>query len=238
MSSILLYIEPDKSERRQLVQMTADLVEALTFDAKAAFSKEHTIGIVAEPSICLEIGISMLGRGEARTVEGGERRKSPVTIYPFIDQSSRSKVEYSLLGRNDGETGKESGFLNDLYEYGAIEREMDFTHMKWHDLSAHSILKRMLHSKNKRWDRILIFGSSKHDSDHGFPWKHFDCQVERITSYYHHEKRVYTLLEKLEHFSKDDAVHKAQFEAVTSALQFEDLLNRFDAKEQTMGGFF
>lgn len=241
MSSILLYIEPDNSERSQLVQMAADLVEALTFDAEAAFSQEHTIGIVAEPSICLEIGLSMLGRGETRTVEGGERRKSPITIYPYVTDSKRKEVEFSLLGRNtlsDGEMNKESGFLNDLYEFGAIEREMDFTYMERHELNAHSILKRMLHLENMQWDGIFIFGSSTHDSGHEFPWKHFNCKVERITSYFHDEERIHTLLEKLEHFSKDDAVYKAQFEAVTNALQLEELLNHFEAKEQTMGRFF
>lgn len=241
MSSILFYIDPEISARRQMVRMAADLVEVLTFDAKAECSHEYAIGIVAEPSICLEVGLSMLGRGEARTIEGGERRKSPVTIYPFVSKSNRSDAEFSLLGRNtsfNGEVSRESGFLDDLYALGAFEREPDFAHMDWQELNAHFILKKLLHSGNIRWNRVLIFGDSMHESDLESPWKRFDVEVEHVTSFYHDEMRVHSMLKLLEYFSQDDVVHKAQVEAVISALQFEELLSRFAVKRQTMGGSF
>lgn len=132
MSSILLYVPTEGEDGLRRLQLAADFVEALTFRLEGGGNlSPRRIGIVAEPSVCLEIALSMLGRGEARTVEGGERQVSPLVLFPYRNEDGYESI---LLG---GESRDEvvSGTLDDLVTLGAVEPERGerFGESGWRD---------------------------------------------------------------------------------------------------------
>jgi hypothetical protein len=75
--SIALFIDPTSEE-------FAHALEVASFVAEAAVDGNEQLILSCSPSAALEIGISAFGRGSARTVEGGERRASPVVLLPLI----------------------------------------------------------------------------------------------------------------------------------------------------------
>jgi hypothetical protein len=102
MKRVLIYVHPGAEERDLVVTWAADLVEALTAPAAETIaSPEVEVGVVADTVNCLEIGLVTLGRGIARTVEGGERDPSPVMLFPFRppneDRSTDVDIAYECL---------------------------------------------------------------------------------------------------------------------------------------------
>lgn len=232
MNAILLYLDSDKSERQEMVQLAADLVEALTFQHENLLQQHQSIGVVAEPSVCLEIGLSMLGRGEARTVEGGERQKSPLMMFPFVADSEESKTELGLMG-GFNDRHDEYGTLDDLAKFGAIEQDEESRGKEWHFQSANEVLARVL--QKRTWGNIVIFGSGKFDFENEKLFRHTDAHVTRVRRDDFNSERFHALFERLEP-TKNESLYQVQREAVASALQFEELLKRFEIQEKAMGG--
>lgn len=230
MNATLLYLDPDNSERQEMVQLAADLVEALTFQHKNLAVQHQSIGVVAEPSICLEIALSMLGRGEARTVEGGKRQKSPLMIFPFVADSEEAKTELGLMGgfnnRHD-----EYGTLDDLAKFGAIEQDEESRGHEWHSQNATEVLARVLQQRS--WANILIFGSGEFEFEHEKLFSHTNARITRVQRRDFKNERLHALFEPLEPI-KDERIYQAQREAVVSALQFEELLKPFETSKRSM----
>lgn len=216
MNSILLYIEPDENERQSVVQQAADLVEAMTFQIEAPISAA-SIGVVAEPSVCLEIGLSMLGRGQARTVEGGERRASPLMLFPFVSEEGREWGEIQLLRGGESE-GDEFGTLNDLVSFGAIEPDLEFSL----DQASRpgDVLERVLRLRS--WQSLVVMAS-----DHAFermgPRLQTHARIVNSRDLKVNQDRVYALIERLEPM-EDEALFAIRRQAVTQALQLESFM--------------
>lgn len=225
MNSILLYIEPEESQRQQMIQMAADLVEALTFQVGEAVLPPRSIGVIAEPSTCLEIGLSMLGRGETRTVEGGERRASPLMLFPFVSDGSQASGEVALLRR--GESAPDDfGTLDDLAAFGAVEQDPEATFAEQDMRSASEVLERIL--RRRSWQTIVVFGpdelapESIRSRAQTSAWivnaEHLNVDSERIPG----------LLERLEP-TDDEETRRVRRAAVSGALQLEALLSRLES---------
>jgi hypothetical protein len=85
--SLLLYVNPSETEAVRRVTVAADLVEALTFASDdPEWPRPPRIGVVAERTHCIEIGLPMLGREHVRLSDRNQRPVSPVTLFPFDDR--------------------------------------------------------------------------------------------------------------------------------------------------------
>ena len=153
MSAILFHIEPNDDQRDDLVGLVADLVEAVTADERRM--ADSTVGIVADTTDCLEIALVMLGRVSARTVEGGERRPSPVRLFPFRSEPTRGgDWQEAAAPRDDGTLA-----LSRLAELGAIDAEPTDRGMANEPfVNAQSALQLAL---RQRWDVIVAAAESQ-----------------------------------------------------------------------------
>ena len=151
MTRILLHVEPNDERRDEMVALAADLVEAVTAGERRMASS--TIGVVADAVDCLEIALVMIGRAAPPAVEGGERRASPVRLFPFRgeptlgDERSEQNVR-----RDDGARA-----LRELAELGAIdalERNDDGGVFADAQSALHDALLR-------RWDVVVAAGESE-----------------------------------------------------------------------------
>ena len=230
MNSILLYVDPQEDDRRQMIQMAADIVEALTFRSKRLDEPPHFIGIIAEPSACLEIGLSMLGRGETRTVEGGERRASPVRLFPFVTGLDREDGEIDLIGRGESESGN-YGTLDDLVMFGAVEQDPDFPLAGRKRQRALEVLERV--SRARPWQHVAVFA----------PRREFEevrtrldpgADIVNVAHFETDGERADALLGQLEPV-ESEGPHAAQKDAVVSALRFESLLSRRESSGRMRG---
>lgn len=85
MKRILFYVDPANDEYAPVVTWAADLVEAMTAESDDDPRRAGLlIAIVAPVECCCEIGVVMVGREDARTVEAGVRRISAVRLFPFV----------------------------------------------------------------------------------------------------------------------------------------------------------
>ena len=151
MTRILLHVEPNDERRDEMVALAADLVEAVTAGERRMASS--TIGVVADAVDCLEIALVMLGRAAPRTVEGGERRPSPVRLFPFRGEPTRGGERGEASARRDD--GARA--LRELAELGAIdalERNDDGGVFA----DAQSALSDAL---LRRWDVVVAAGESE-----------------------------------------------------------------------------
>jgi len=110
----LLIVAPDLDERGSIVRIASDLLEFATASLEDYWVPGRAqIDVVASATDCLEMGLVMLGRGEARTVEQGDRSPSPVTMFALLAQSSGAEAEEAF-----------EAFLS-LHDRGAIELGID-----------------------------------------------------------------------------------------------------------------
>lgn len=120
MENILLCITDDGSSDDQWLHLASSIVEALTYSIEGVSASIPTIHVVASMEACLEIGIGAIGRGETRTLEGGDRRLSSIELVPYREDNKKWDFGDAMLGRGNGEF-KENGALEDLAALGAIE---------------------------------------------------------------------------------------------------------------------
>lgn len=226
MNPILLYIDPEENERQQMIQIAADLVETLTFQFDGHRPSPKSIAVIAEPSACLEIGLSMLGRGEARTVEGGERRASPLVLYPFITGLSRENGEANLVNREGTDEPGDFGMLDDLAIFGAIERDPDIS---WGQQSATEILEKILQSQP--WQSVVMFASDDTLSQiqgQGVILNNNTRIINaRLWELDKNEEHISALLERLEPRESEDT-YNIRREAIINALRLETLLSNLE----------
>jgi hypothetical protein len=113
---IAVFVHPTEAE-------FADAVETAAFVVEYALHSGGQVLLAATPSAALDICLSVLGDSIGRTVEGGERAASPVTLVPFI--RAADPVDEAIVGEVDGATeGNEgSGSFRDFIDAGLIARE-------------------------------------------------------------------------------------------------------------------
>jgi len=116
---VLIVVDPADERRASAVRLVSDLLEALTDDSWASTPGRYVV--LADPNDCLDIGLSTLGKGDPRTVEGGERQASPLTLIPV---RARDEDGLSLLARGDDD--ESGGSLHDLVAAGAIEEDSEW----------------------------------------------------------------------------------------------------------------
>lgn len=225
MKSILLYLEPNEAERQPMIQMAADLVEALTLRAEALEHPPESIGIVAEPFACLEIGLSMLGRGEARTVEGGERRASPLVLFPFVTDQTRESGEMLLMRRRETES-EDYGTLDDLALFGAVEQHMELSFEGQTPRSAGEVLERVLSWRS--WECIVVFAPMENAIERLAS----GSRIVNVRELGEGTGRIPELLARLER-TEDEAVRAFQEAAVSGALRLEALLAQFETTNRS-----
>jgi hypothetical protein len=103
---VALFVDPAPHEY-------AAAVEAATFVAEAAVSRGRPLILSCAPSAALEIGMATFGHAVARTVEGGERRPSPIVLLPLIG-GAKDSVDRRLYPTAE----RGAGTLADLVDLG------------------------------------------------------------------------------------------------------------------------
>jgi hypothetical protein len=108
--SIALFVDPTAAEY-------ANAVEAATFVAETALSLDEQLILSCGALAALDISLAVLGRAVSRTVEGGERRSSPLVLLPLIRNPEDVLIDERLRPDSEGES---SGTLADLVDLGII----------------------------------------------------------------------------------------------------------------------
>lgn len=222
MKKILIYVQPEAEERDRVVAWAADLVEALTapiIDAGASPAVE--IGVVADVLNCLEIGLVTLGRGAARTVEGGERDASPVSLFPFRPPDADESA-------TDLDTAYDC--LRELADGGAVE---GISHSAAEDSllpDAHAALGRAL--ARGGWETVVTLGDSEVSRLAIQFWskRGFRPRIVQPEPDEEFRERVATLLQRLEPESEDTYKQVRRF-AVYNAIQLATMLEQLGLEE-------
>jgi hypothetical protein len=107
--NIALFVDPVSEEY-------AAAVEAATFVVEAAIGLGRPLMLSCTPSIALDIGLASFGQAVARTVEGGERRPSPIVLLPLIRDPEHLVDDRLYPGSERGDPGT----LSDLIDLGII----------------------------------------------------------------------------------------------------------------------
>jgi hypothetical protein len=206
MKRILLYVEGAEGNQHS-VQWAADLVEFVTFEGNPAGIE---IGVVADVEDCLEIGLPMLGRAFPRTVEGGERVRSAVRIYPFAtlkeDQSS-------------GTAAREA--LSALIDSGAIEASP--SHAEGKLPNHHQVLGSAF---NEKWDAVAAFGEDDALDDF-IALRSKDEGIAIVRPLADSEARSRAIdLRSADDGDKEDPFGLLRIGAAAQAVAFEDLLEK------------
>ena len=80
MANLLLYLEPEVERPESMTLWAADLLEALKAREGRRAVESLQATVVANEIDCIDLALSFLGRTDAMTIEGGERRPSGLTI--------------------------------------------------------------------------------------------------------------------------------------------------------------
>jgi hypothetical protein len=109
--SIAAFIDPPLSAQHMAVELA---VAAAEF----CISRNETLYLLADSVTTLEVGISLIGLWESRTVESGESRASPIVLLPFIPRPE--SVEDQVLWReSESDNG---GEIVEFYKLGLFAR--------------------------------------------------------------------------------------------------------------------
>ena len=93
-------------------------IELAVTMAEFSLEENEPLYLLADAVTALEVGVSLIGSRESRTVEGGEYRVSPIQLLPFIPRPNSPDDEL-LRGREESEEG---GEISELYELGLFAR--------------------------------------------------------------------------------------------------------------------
>ncbi len=102
-----VFVDPEVHEHDVAIEIAAALSEFCVIE-------NRTLALLCDAATALEIGLDALGLQESRTVEGGKRRSSPVSLLPFIPRPDFPDVE--LLWRDGKDTS--GGGIEDIYNLG------------------------------------------------------------------------------------------------------------------------
>jgi hypothetical protein len=106
---IALFVNPTREEY-------AAAVETATFVSELAINSDDPLVLSCGVAAALDVSLAVMGRSVGRTVEGGERRPSPIVLLPII-RDRESPID-AALGVEPG--GEQFGTLADLVDLGLI----------------------------------------------------------------------------------------------------------------------
>lgn len=91
--------------------------------AEFCVEENEPLFLLADAVTALEVGLSVIGSRESRTVEGGEYRASPIVLLPFIPRPNTGEGD---ILRSVSESGA-GGEIDELYELGLFARRGERT---------------------------------------------------------------------------------------------------------------
>jgi hypothetical protein len=208
--SILIFLKPKEAERDRHVAFAANLVDFSIGSVDGLDERLATIGLVAEPEDCAEVATVMLGRAEARTLEGGDRETTPLRLFPFRpDRAVDSAIERSRSA------------VDYLVNVGAAEvdgREKTTQLIP----SPVDALKRALESHH--WSDAVIFDSSPKEIEQLIRAQ--DIRVAETKRSASFDSRIQMLGQSLRRNSLPDEFEEMQREVIAEVLDFELLLEQ------------
>jgi hypothetical protein len=142
---IALFVDPTAKEY-------ATAVEAATFIAETAIGLGRPLILSCTPSAALDIGLSSFGSRVPRTIEGGERRSSPIILLPLI-RREKDPIEDRFYPDRDSKRG-DAGTLADLVDLGVIasREETDIDPFSGKD-PVEAFIDAL-----RRWKTPIVFG--------------------------------------------------------------------------------
>lgn len=134
MKDLLIYFEsagktsdPTAVGDHEAIAAVASLVEAVTAPDAGPAAFETQIHVVASPIICLELGLSILGRQPERAIERQTESPSPLHLIPCGPSGRWSESEWALLrssvatDSDSDSDSEEGGLLSDLVSFGVLD---------------------------------------------------------------------------------------------------------------------
>jgi hypothetical protein len=219
MPRVLVYVDPHSPEDGRPLRLAADLVEFLSATDGGTVAPDP-VGIVASVEDTLAIALPALGRGQARTVEGGERRSSNVAIFPFRQafQADGEEAEREEIARSG---------LVELVALGAVEAPLA-RDGEWPLLPLTEVLQRAWGDSG--WNQVAAFGDTGaiqvlRDS---LPTPDA-LEVVSLPSAGEFAERARFLLERAE--TRRDEWTERRLDGLIEALQFKDLHVRLGLDE-------
>lgn len=91
--------------------------------AEFCVEENEPLFLLADAVTALEVGLSVIGSRQSRTVEGGEYRASPIVLLPFIPRPNTGDGD---ILRSVSESGA-GGEIDELYELGLFARRGERT---------------------------------------------------------------------------------------------------------------
>ena len=148
--NVLLFLGTSENGRARSVRLLGNLVEAITFpEDSMGQATRHRLGVVACEADCLEIGLVMVGRDEARTIEEGERPLSVVTIFPYRGREQST-------GPNEGDQEREA--LQELIGTGAVEPGAEAQTKNVPDSASEALQEA---AKHDQWSIVFNVGTTR-----------------------------------------------------------------------------
>lgn len=109
--SIAAFIDTPEFQRDLAIELAVAMAEF-------SIEENEPLYLLADAVTVLEVGISLIGSRESRTVEGGEYRASPIRLLPFIARPN-SWDDESLRKGPELVSG---GEISEIYELGLFAR--------------------------------------------------------------------------------------------------------------------
>lgn len=109
--SIAAFIDTPESKRDLAIELAITMAEF-------SIEENEPLYLLADAITALEVGMSLIGSRESRTVEGGEYRVSPIQLLPFIWRPNSWDDQF-LRGTSESDAG---GEISELYELGLFAR--------------------------------------------------------------------------------------------------------------------
>lgn len=110
--SIAVFIDTPAAKHDLAIELAVALGEY-------CLEENEPLYLLADAVTALEVGISLIGSRESRTVESGEYRVSPIQLLPFIPRPN-SKDDEVLRGTSELSSG---GEISELFELGLFARK-------------------------------------------------------------------------------------------------------------------
>ncbi|MEX5220014.1 MAG: hypothetical protein NW701_19510 [Nitrospira sp.] len=108
--SIAAFIDTPEFKRDLAIELAVTMAEF-------SIEEDEPLYLLADAVTALEVGMSLIGARESRTVEGGEYRVSPIQLLPFISRPNSWDGEF-LQGTSDA-----GGEISELFELGLFARK-------------------------------------------------------------------------------------------------------------------
>lgn len=109
--SIAAFIDTPESKRDLAIELAITMAEF-------SIEENEPLYLLADAITALEVGMSLIGSRESRTVEGGEYRISPIQLLPFIPRPNSWDDQF-LRRTSESNAG---GEISEFYELGLFAR--------------------------------------------------------------------------------------------------------------------